>query len=86
MTTIRRPSSGLLAAALHRVRPIDTEVFEAIAGPAISPWSAVTRLSSALEHHPALVLFIDDADALGPGPAADVLGLCPISCLLGHGS
>ena len=68
---------GLLAAALHRVRPIDTSVFEAIAGPAISPWSAVTRLSSALEHHPAFALFIDDADAIEPGPAADVLGLLP---------
>ena len=68
---------GLLAAALHRVRPIDTAVFEAIAGPAISPWSAVTRLCSALEHHPAFALFIDDADAIGSGPAADVLGLLP---------
>ena len=39
---------GLLAAALHLVRPIEATVFEAIAAPAISPWSAVTRLSSAL--------------------------------------
>ena len=68
---------GLIAAALHRVRPIDTATFEAIAGPAISPWSAVTRLSSALERHPAFVLFIDDADAIGPGPAADVFSVLP---------
>ena len=68
---------GLFAAALHRVRPIDKGVFEAIAAPAISPWSALTHLSSALDHHPAVVLFVDDADALEPGPAADILGHLP---------
>ena len=68
---------GLLAAALHRVRPIEATVFEAIAAPATSPWSAVTRLSSALDQHPAIALFVDDADALAPGSAADVLGLLP---------
>ena len=68
---------GLLAAALHLVRPIETTVFEAIAAPAISPWSAVTRLSSALEDHPAVVLFVDDADALAPGQPSDVLAVLP---------
>ena len=67
----------LLAAALHLVRPIEATVFEAIAAPAISPWSAVTRLSSALEDHPAIALFVDDVDALPPGPAADVLAVMP---------
>jgi LuxR family maltose regulon positive regulatory protein len=67
----------LLAAALHLVRPIEATVFEAIAAPAISPWSAVTRLSSALEDHPAVALFVDDVDALPPGPAADVLAVMP---------
>ena len=69
--------AGLLAAALHQVRPIDAGVFEAIARPAISPWSAATRLSSALEDHPPVALFIDDVDALAPGPAVDVLSLLP---------
>ena len=68
---------GLLAAALHLVRPIEATVFEAIAAPAISPWSAVTRLSSALEKHPAVALFVDDVDALAPGPAADILAGLP---------
>jgi len=67
----------LVAAALHLVRPIEATVFEAIAAPAISPWSAATRLSSALEDHPAVALFVDDVDALRPGPAADVLGVMP---------
>ena len=69
--------ASLLAAALHLIRPIDAKVFKAIAAPAISPWSAVTRLSSALEDHPAVVLFVDDADSLAPGPAADVLTALP---------
>ena len=68
---------GLLAVALHLVRPIEATVFEAIAAPAISPWSAVTRLSSALEKHPAVALFVDDVDALAPGPAADILAGLP---------
>ncbi len=68
---------SLLAAALHLVRPIDKKVFQALAAPAISPWSAVTRLSTALEHHPALVLFVDDADTLAPGSAADALTALP---------
>ncbi len=67
----------LLAAALHLVRPIEATVFQAIAAPAISPWSAVTRLSSALESHPPVALFVDDADALVPGPAVDVLAVLP---------
>jgi LuxR family maltose regulon positive regulatory protein len=69
--------ASLLAVALDLIRPIDPKVLKAIAAPAISPWSAVTRLGSALEHHPALVLFIDDADSLAPGPAADVLTALP---------
>jgi len=68
---------GLVGAALHRVRPIETAVFAAIAAPAVSPWSAVTRLSSALERHPPLVLFVDDADAIAGGPARDVLAVLP---------
>jgi len=68
---------SLLAAGLHRIRPIDTKVFKAVAAPAISPWSAVTRLGRALEGHPPFVLFIDDVDALVPGRAVDVLDILP---------
>ncbi len=48
-----------------------------MAAPGISPWSAATRLSAALEHHPAVTLILDDADALAPGPASDMLEILP---------
>jgi LuxR family maltose regulon positive regulatory protein len=66
--------TGLLAAALHQVRPIDPSIFEALGGPAQSPWSRVTRLSSALDGHPPVTLFLDDLDALDQGPAVDLVG------------
>ena len=68
---------SLLGAALHRIRPIQAKVFDAIAAPAISPWSAVSRLSTGLEHHPPLVLFVDDTDSLAAGPAVDILAALP---------
>jgi LuxR family transcriptional regulator, maltose regulon positive regulatory protein len=64
-----------IAAAIHRVEPIPPEAFEALSGPAESPWSKrVPRVGSALAalERP-LVLVLDDLHAVANPSCLDVL-------------
>jgi LuxR family transcriptional regulator, maltose regulon positive regulatory protein len=68
-----------VAAAIHRVEPIGSEVFDALSGPGGSTWSTrVPRVGSALAavEHP-LVLVLDDLHAVANPSCVDVVGeLC----------
>ena len=68
-----------IAAAMHRVEPVPSEVFAALAGPGASIWSTgVPRVGSALARlqHP-LVLVLDDLHAVENPSCLDVLAaLC----------
>jgi LuxR family maltose regulon positive regulatory protein len=64
-----------IAAALHGVEPIPTEVFEALAGPGGSTWTnRVPRVGSALAgFEDPLVLVLDDLHAVANPSCLDVL-------------
>jgi LuxR family transcriptional regulator, maltose regulon positive regulatory protein len=68
-----------IAAAMHRVEPVASEVFDALAGPGASIWSTgVARVGSALAtlQRP-LVLVLDDLHAVEDPSCLDVLAaLC----------
>ena len=68
-----------IAAAMHRVEPVASEVFDALAGPGASIWSTgVPRVGSALARlQRPLVLVLDDLHAVEDPSCLDVLAaLC----------
>ncbi|HEU5489457.1 MAG TPA: AAA family ATPase, partial [Gaiellaceae bacterium] len=64
-----------IAAAIHRIEPVSSDVFDALSGPGGSSWATrvprVGRALAALERH--LVLVLDDLHLVGDPSCLDVL-------------
>jgi LuxR family maltose regulon positive regulatory protein len=63
-----------LAAAFHRIEPLDASVADALASPKPALWSAaMPRLAAAMASSPPFVAVLDDADRVRVGESAEIL-------------